>query len=260
MSHPYILITGASSGIGEGFARALGKQKKPLILVARRQDRLEKLAAEFPSLPIEIIPMDLTEEGAAKRLHDLCQKKDWIIGGIINNAGLGTQHDLHQLSSEQLSRMLNLNIRALTEIMHTFLPGMITRRNGFIHNIASTAAFQPVPHFSVYAATKAYVLSLCQGVHEEVRPYNVYVSCLCPGPVSTEFQENAGMDPRFFAVNQPVDEVVQAGLKLIQKRSAIGWTSFFQFIFSYLSKLSPFFLVRKIAAYLIASCEKRTQK
>lgn len=255
----YILITGASSGIGEGFARAYARRGKSLVLVARREERLSRLAEELSNEEVDVrwVVSDLQDAESPANLFRACAEQGWEIEGLINNAGLGTQKGLIDLSEEEFSRMINVNLFALTRLMYLFLPGMMKRGSGFVLNVASTAAFQPVPYLSVYAATKAYVVSLSEAVYEEVKGSGVTVSCLCPGPVATEFQGKAGMDPRFFAQTQGVESVVKAGLKLIEGRGALGWTSIFQRIFSLGSELTPHGFRRRMAARLIrASVQK----
>ncbi|NJK91374.1 MAG: SDR family oxidoreductase [Blastochloris sp.] len=204
MSSERILVTGASSGIGEGFARAWAAQGKALILTARRVERLEKLATELRAqVPVELIAADLSQPEGVDQLVAGCQQGPWTIVGLLNNAGLGWQSSLAQTDPAKVAAMLQVNMSALTMLSRAFLPGMIARRQGFILNIASTAAFQPVPYFAVYSASKAYVLSLSEALHEEAREHGVHVAALCPGPVATEFQEVAGMEPRFFCP-QPI--------------------------------------------------------
>jgi uncharacterized protein len=243
-----ILITGASSGIGEGFARALARQGKSLLLVARREDRLRKLAGELSNhAPIHLLAEDLNEIGAPDRIFSFCQNKDWNVVGLINNAGFGKQQSFIETPEESLTGMVQVNIQALTRMSRLFLPAMVAQKKGFVLNVASTAAFQAVPYLAVYAASKAYVLSLSEALHEEVKAYGVHVAALCPGPVATEFQQVAGMEPRFFAHSQAVDEVVLTGLRLLRRKKAIGWTSLSQRIFSCLSDLAPRTLRRTLA-------------
>lgn len=252
-SHSYVLITGASSGIGEGFAKAFAKKGRSLVLVARRKERLEKLKQQLSSdkVKIEILPFDLFQLSSAAKLFNICQEKGWVIDGLINNAGLGWQKDLHLLTEEEVDRMLTINLISLTHLCRLFIPQMIKRRSGFILNVASTAAFQAVPHFSVYAATKSYVLSLSESLHEEIGKKGVLVTCLCPGPVHTEFQKMAGIKPRFFARAQNVYEVVEAGMRAIEEEKAVAWTSTFQRLACLGSEFMPHALRRWMAARVL---------
>jgi uncharacterized protein len=252
MSQEIIIITGASSGIGAGLARAFAQEGKRLLLVARRQERLQELAQELkPWAEVNTLALDLLDPAAPMTLASHCQAQGWQVVGLINNAGYGKQSSMAQTPAEDVLGMVQLNIHALTHLSRLFLPDMIKHQTGFILNIASTAAFQPVPYFAVYAASKSYVLDLSEALHEEVKAYGVHVAALCPGPVSTEFQEVAGMSPRFFAHSQSVNEVVQASLRLLKQKRAVGWTSLFQKVFSLISCRMPRSLIRKLAGQLM---------
>ncbi len=252
MSTEVIIITGASSGIGEGFARAFAEEGITLLLVARREERLLKLAEELKGkTAVFVLSEDLNDPEAPAVIQAFCREKGWKVAGLINNAGFGWQQSFADTEEGHLSGMIRVNIQALTMLSRLFLPGMVERKKGFILNVASTAAFQAIPYFSVYAASKAYVLSLSEALYEEVRGHGVHVCALCPGPVATEFQQVAGMEPRFFAKSQSVDEVVRAGMTLLRRKSAVGWTSIFQRIFSLLSELSPRALRRMGAAAMM---------
>ncbi|MEM9444038.1 MAG: SDR family oxidoreductase [Verrucomicrobiota bacterium] len=259
MSEPYVLVTGASSGLGVGFARAYAKKGRSLVLTARREDRLKALAGDLLSdrVKVETVSMDLAEVGAAARLRKVCREKGWWIDGVVNNAGLGFQIDLRDLSNDQVLRMMQVNVVAFTEMMQLFLPEMTARKRGFILNVASTAGFSPVPHFSVYAATKAYVISLSEAVHEEMKTRGVKVCCLCPGPVDTEFQQAAGVDPRFFAATQAVEPVVEKGLALVEKGAALGWSSLYQRVSSLAMELAPRGLRRWVIGQVMKACLRK---
>jgi len=253
MSIDYVVITGASSGIGAGLARALAKEGQSLIIVGRRLDRLTDLQKECASDTVFVQPveLDLAEERAAEWLFAFCEEKGWKIKGLINNAGLGFQKEFGLLDLGKIDTMMQVNLVALTRLCRLFLPKLVDCKASFVMNIASTAAFQPVPYFAVYAATKGYVLSLSEALHEEYRERGVLVTCVCPGPVDTEFQKVAGMSPRFFAKSQSVDEVVEACLSALERRQALVWTSGFQRIFSFFSELAPRFLRRRITGKMM---------
>ncbi|MDD5260340.1 MAG: SDR family oxidoreductase [Methylacidiphilales bacterium] len=248
----YVLITGASSGIGEGLAREFARRGQPLILTARRRDRLKALARELSSQTrVEWVAADLNDPSGPGRLAAACKKKKWRVMGLANNAGLGFNKSFSKLSANEIGRMMQVNMSALVELTRLFLPQIRRSGNGFVLNLASTAAFQPVPYFSVYAASKAFVVSFSEALHEELRREGVQVCCLCPGPVATEFQQVAGMSPRFFARSQSVDDVVRAAMRLLAGRGAIAWTSWFQRIFSAVSEATPRGARRRIAAGLM---------
>ena len=189
------LVTGASSGIGEEFARQLAKNGYDLVLVARRKDRLEKLAAELSqeqATVAEIIEADLvTPEGVISVEKRLGQGD---IDMLVNNAGFGTRGEFASMPLHRELEELDLNIKALVRLTHAALGTMVPRQRGNIINVGSTGSFQPVPYMSTYAATKAFVLHFSEGVHEEVKKQGVTVTCLCPGFVMTEFQQVAGIE------------------------------------------------------------------
>lgn len=187
---PTALITGASSGIGEAFAWELAARNMNLILVARSQAKLEHLASELQAeykIQTEVIVQDLTKPGAGSAVYEAIAQKNLSVELLINNAGFG---DYGAFSERPLTRqleMIQLNIVALVELTHRFLPSMQQRRSGSIINIASIAAFQPMPYLSVYAATKAFVLSFSEALWAENHHYGVRVLVVCPGPTETNF-------------------------------------------------------------------------
>lgn len=220
------LITGASSGIGEEFARQLAARKYDVVLVARSQDKLETLAASLQqqyAISAEVIVQDLTEPYAGKTVYDAVTSRGIAIDLLINNAGFG---DYGEFSQSDLTRQLNmiqLNIMVLTELTGLFLPEMKTRGSGGIINIASIAAFQPLPYMSVYAATKAFVLNLSEALWAENKDSGVKILGVCPGPTESDFFKVAGF-PDSFTEKQsktmamtPADEVVRESLKALEK-------------------------------------------
>lgn len=185
------LITGASSGIGESLARQLAAHGAHLILVARTEDRLHALAAELGAryrVQVHVLPADLNRPGAAAELHAAVQARGLNVDILVNNAGLGGYGEFSTQPSDEIDRMIAVNISALTGLTRAFLPDMLARGRGRVLNVASTAAFQPGPLMAVYYATKAYVLSFSEAVAEEVAGSGVSVTALCPGPVQTGFQ------------------------------------------------------------------------
>lgn len=184
------LVTGASSGIGAAFAHALAKDRHDLVLVARRADRLHALAEELRGAHggrVEVLPADLVRPEAAGELAEAVKGLGMNVDLLVNNAGMGVHGPFLELTAEDDARMITLNIGALTALTRAFTRGMVERRTGAVINVASTAAFQPVPYFAVYAATKAYVLSYSEALAEELRPFGVTVQCLCPGSTESEF-------------------------------------------------------------------------
>ena len=188
------LVTGASSGIGETFARELASQKMNLILVARSQDKLEKMAVELSSkhqIATEVIVQDLTAPEAGQAIFDLVKAKDINVDLLINNAGFG---DYGAFGDRHLSKQMNmiqLNIAALVELTGLFLPSMQAKKDGAIINVSSIAGFQPIPYMSVYAATKAFVLSFSEALWAENKDLGVKVLVVCPGPTESQFYNRA---------------------------------------------------------------------
>lgn len=198
----WTLITGASSGIGLELARLFARDGDGLLLVARRRERLDRLAAELSAahaVPVRVLALDLAVPGATQLLYDWTMEQGLVVHTLVNNAGFGLRGAFHELSVARQDEMVRLNIGAPTSLARLFLPGMIERRDGGILNVASMAAWQAGPYMAVYYATKAYLLSLSEALHEEAKEYGVKVSALCPGPVKTEFIEIAGLEgrPRF---------------------------------------------------------------
>src|SRR6185503_5359757 len=188
----WVLVTGASSGLGEEFARQLAARDANLILTARSQAALERLSRELSrerGIETRIVIADLAEPGGA---HALCRDVDALavpVDHVINNAGFGSTGPFADQNPDELGRMVRLNCEALLILARHFLPAMLARGKGGIVNVASTAALQPMPYMAAYAATKAFVLDLSVAIAEEVRGSGVHVSALCPGPVPTGFQQ-----------------------------------------------------------------------
>lgn len=213
---PISLITGASSGLGVDFARQLSAQGHRLVLAARRKDRLDALACELGNA--RAVAVDLSEPGAATRLMADLTANGEVVDTLINNAGFGLWGRFETLDPARLREMINLNCGTLTELCAAIVPGMIERKTGAILNVASTGAFQPGPGIAVYFATKAFVLSFSEALHEELKRHGIKVSALCPGPTSTEFGEVAGFKSNgavdaMTARSAPVVELGLAGLR-----------------------------------------------
>jgi uncharacterized protein len=189
------LVTGASSGIGREIALALAPRGVRLAITARREERLRSLAAEIAAArhpaPI-VVTQDLAAPGGAAALHDAVLAGLGPIDLLVNNAAAGRYGPLHETDPETLAAMLALNVGALVELTRLVLPAMVARKSGTILQVASTAAFVPLPYMATYAATKAFVLSFSEAVHAEVRAHGVDVICFCPGRTATEFTTAAG--------------------------------------------------------------------
>ncbi|MFI8565453.1 SDR family NAD(P)-dependent oxidoreductase [Rhodococcus sp. NPDC078407] len=214
------LITGASSGIGAEFARALAARGTDLVLVARREDRLTALANELESahgVRCRTVPWDLSESASGRRLREIVPEH---IDLVVNNAGFAVQGPFADGDADDFERLVAVDIRAVVDICSAFLPDMIARRAGTIVNVASTTAFQPVPTLAVYAAAKAFVLSFSQSLWYESARHGVRVFALNPGPTHTEFFDVIGDSATATGTYQTPAEVVATAMRTLDaKRS-----------------------------------------
>jgi short-subunit dehydrogenase len=243
------LVTGASAGLGVHFARQCRERGDELVLVARRKDRLEALAAELGEA--HVIAADLAQPGAAARLLAEVAGLGLEIETLINNAGFGAAGAFVDSPPERLLEMIDLNVRSLTELCRLALPPMLERRRGFILNVASTAAFQAGPYSAVYYASKAYVLSLSEALHEEAKGRGVHVSALCPGPTATEFFEVAGSpNGRLAKMATDPKAVVTAGLAGLARNKAITVAGAMNKVGAFSTRLMPRSTMRRIVASL----------
>jgi short-subunit dehydrogenase len=185
------LITGASAGIGEEFARQLAGRGYDLILVARRRDRLEQLAEQIPTTA-HIIECDLISEAA--ELPGEVEKLGADVDLLVNNAGFGLRGRFLELDREREAQMVRVNCEAVVTLTHAFLPGMVERRRGGVITVASTAGMQPLPYEATYGASKAFAISFMEALWMELRGTGVKILVVNPGPVKTEWQSVAGYD------------------------------------------------------------------
>ena len=246
---PVTLITGASAGLGVEFARQLAKRGDALVLAARRKDRLESLAKELGNA--RAVAIDLSAPDAAERLMADLAAAGEQVGTLINNAGFGLWGRIAQQDPARLREMIDLNVGTLTDLCRAVVPGMIGRKLGGILNVASTAAFQAGPGMAVYFATKAYVLSLTEALHEELRPQGIKVTCLCPGPTRTEFGDVAGFGNRlgkaFERMSMTAEDVVEKGLSGLERNRAIVVTGAMNKAGAQATRFLPRAWLRKIA-------------
>ena len=215
------LITGASSGIGTEFARALAARGSHVVLVARSAPALEALAAELShkhGVNAWPLPCDLTVPGAAQALLDATRQRGLFIDLLVNNAGFATYGRFHELPIARQHDEITLNVTALVELTHAFLPGMLSRQRGGVINVASLAAFQPDPYLTVYGATKAFVLSFSEALWAETRSGGVTVTAVCPGATDTPFYEVVNAREPAVGVHSTPAQVALAGLKAFDEQ------------------------------------------
>jgi len=249
------LVTGASSGIGAAYARGLRARGERVVLVARRADRLQSLARELGGDPHALVlPLDLAGPGSAESLRADLEGRGIAVDVLVNNAGLGNTAPFEAQRLESIRAMLDVNVRALVELTHAFLPGMRARGRGRIVNVASNAAFQPVPYLTVYAATKSFVLSFTEGLAEELRGTGVQVQALCPGITATEFLEVAETHRGLLVTRMPmmtaarVVETSLRGLDAGRVRVVAGWTN--RLLGFVVQRLAPRGMARRVAGEL----------
>lgn len=233
----FTLITGASSGIGEAFARRLASEQHNLILVARSEKKLHELCDELMlqhKITAHYVILDLNDYEADKRLFDETEKHGFEVEWLINNAGFGSMGEFAELELERELEMINLNVSALVALTHRYLQKMRERKSGVIVNVASTASFQPVPFMATYAATKAFVRSFSEAIAEENRPYNITVNAFCPGPTKTNFFDASQIkgdvrEAMFQKGIQTPEEVVETALNAVRNGSSQvipGWRNY----------------------------------
>jgi short-subunit dehydrogenase len=241
------LITGASAGLGVDFARQLSKRGHRLVLVARRKERLQVLAKELGAA--RSVAIDLSKANAGAKLMADLEGAGEQVEVLINNAGFGLIGRFAELDGRRLRQMIDLNVGTLTDLCRAVAPGMIRRKSGSILNVASLAGFQPGPNMAVYFATKAYVLSFTEALHEELKPHGIHVSCLCPGPTRTEFGAVAGFggNSMFERVAMESPQVVGAGLAALDRNHAVMVPGWMNKVTAASTRFAPRTIVRKIA-------------
>jgi short-subunit dehydrogenase len=250
------LITGASAGIGREFARQLASRAKSLIVTARREQRLNELRAEleqqYPNIAVFPRKTDLADPVQLNELLAWLDRARIDIDLLINNAGLGDSGGFATSDPTRNEQMTLVNIVALTRLTRHLLPRMIARQRGGILNVSSSAGFLPIPHFAIYAATKAYVTSFSEALRAELRGTGVSVCALCPGPVHTEFQEVAkrpgaqpDTGPEFVFV--PVKQVVCDALAALEQNRPLVIPGFPMKLGMFLVRITPMPILRLLS-------------
>lgn len=256
MNHSLALVTGASSGIGLEFSRVLAEKGHDLILVARSSEALEALAKSIRQefgREVMVVAMDLSLPDSGKKLFKELENKGLIPEILINNAGFGDYGFFHECDLDKQMRMIDLNVRSLTELTHLFGSRMVERKSGRIVNLSSTAAFQPGPLMSVYYATKHYVQAFSVALANEWKAYGVTVTSLCPGPTESGFQQAASIheSPLVKGKKLPSSrEVALYGYEAMMKGKVIAVHGFKNRILASMSRVSPWVISAAVARKL----------
>lgn len=249
-----VLVTGASSGIGEAFARSLAKRGANLILSARSEDKLARLADELRDeyrISVHVFPADLILPDAPQQLLANIKASGLSVDVLVNNAGFGKWAHFLGESLDTYDQMLSLNIDSLVKLTYLCLPDMLARGKGGVINVASTAAFQPAPYIAVYSASKAFVLSFTEALAGEYRERGIRILALCPGYTDTNFNSIANVNAAGIRFATP-EEVAEAGLNaFVQDKSYLvhGCTN-------YLTSLLPRILSRAAVIKIVANMFK----
>ena len=247
------LITGASAGIGREFARQLAPSSRTLVLVARREQRLNELRDELRNQNAQLIVhtyvADLCDKSQIEEVVRWLDRNKIEVDFLINNAGLGDVGPFASSPPKRNDEMLEVNIVALTTLTRALLPQMIPRRNGAILNVSSSAGFLPIPEFNVYAATKAYVNSFTESLRAELHGTGVTVTALCPGPVHTEFQATAQRpggkpDDAPSPVYVPIEQVVSDALAAIESDKPLVIPGALMKLGMFLVRITPMSIMR----------------
>jgi uncharacterized protein len=256
MNRPIALVTGASVGIGSAFARLLAERGHDLVLVARDRQRLEALAKELEAgheISVEVLAADLTVGSELANVEARCADAARPVDVLINNAGFGSFGRYHELDVDTETREIQLNVLALVRLTHAAARTMEPRGSGGILNVSSLAGFQPGPFNAVYAASKAFVTSFTESVHEELKGSGVHVTALCPGFTRTEFQERANAPahrvPSFLW--QTADDVARTGLKGLDKNHALVVSGGVNRVSALLSSMTPHAVTRRASAFVV---------
>jgi len=248
------LITGASSGIGRAFARALAQRGMSVLLVARSEERLRTLATELSQryrVRVEVIPADLSLAGAARQIQQEVERRDLVLDLLVNNAGFGLNGFFEMFSPERDYQQVMVDVAAVVDLTHAFVPSMLERSEGAaIINIASTAGFQPVPYMAVYGASKAFVLSFSQALAEEYRARGLRVLALCPGATETPFFDIAGEAASIGRRRTP-EHVVATGLRALERGRSVVIDGSSNALLAQMSRFFPRRFVARITGQMV---------
>ncbi|HEY7700035.1 MAG TPA: SDR family oxidoreductase [Vicinamibacteria bacterium] len=251
----FTLVTGASTGIGRELALIAAERGSDLVLVARSEDKLSELARslrEAHHVRVEVAALDLSDPEAPAALVREMKRREVEVEALVNNAGFGSLGRFHETSIDRQLEMLRLNVLALTDLTHRFLPAMLAKRRGRILNVASTAGLQPGPFMAVYYASKAYVLSFTEAIAEELRGTGVTATALLPGPTRTEFQSRADMAGSRLVRLGMADArpVAEAGYRGMESGTVVVIPGIANQALSVVVRFSPRWAVRTVVSWL----------
>ncbi len=244
------LVTGASSGIGTSFARLLAAEGVDLVLVARSTDKLESLAEELreaAGVDVEVLTADLSVEAEVDRVAERVASRTAPVDLLVNNAGHGLTGPFHELDADAQDAMVRLNVGAVMALAHAAIEPMTERGGGGILNVGSMTAYTPIPTWAAYAATKSFVLSFSEALHEELRGRGIHVTCLNPGFTRTEFQDAADFDSRQIPgpLWMDAEPVARAGLDGVARNRAVVVPGAPNQVSAALTRLIPSAVLRK---------------
>ena len=245
-----VLITGASFGIGEAFAYYLASLGANLVLTARSIDKLKQIADELKqkhAIAVHVIPADLSNNNAPQQIYDQVKASGLRVDVLINNAGFGKWAYFHAVDLETYQKMLTVNINALVRLTYLFLPGMLEYGNGGVINVASTAAFQPVPYIAVYSASKSFVLNFTEALAGEYKKNGLRFLALCPGNTATNFEVVANANTSGMASASAVD-VAKSGINAFVKNRSYHIPG----MMNYVTSLLPRIFSRNITIMIVA--------
>ena len=250
-----VLITGATAGIGYELSKLYANEGYNLILIARNESKLNKCKYKLNLLynvNIHTLALDLSVDNSCEKIKNYVDRKNLSVDILINNAGIGSFGYIAEIELEEERKLIDINIKSLTELTKLFLPSMMENGEGAILNVASTAAFCAGPKMGVYYASKAYVLSFTEALYEEVKDKGIKVSCLCPGAVNTEFQDKAGIKKNKIAEKNLMSpkEVARIAFRDFNKGKTIIIPGFKNKLMVYLNKFMPRALSRKIILFM----------
>lgn len=258
----WALITGASAGIGTAIARELAAGGTNLVLTARRRDRLAGLATELAAkhnIRTLSCVADLAQPLGPQQIFSFTEEKNIVIDLLVNNAGFGAYGEFAKMRLDRLIEMTYVNCTAVVHMTHLYVPGMIQRGSGDILIVASTAAFQPVPYITTYAATKVFDLHFAEGLAEEMRPYGIRVCALCPGSTETEFFQVAGQRNHTRRAPESAEKVAHVGLAALAAGKTSVISGFTNWLGAETVRLVPRRTVTRITAGMFRPKEKRAQ-